>query len=122
MKKLLLILLCFPFLVFSQNEKRLALVIGNSDYQYLPKLPNPVGDALLIAQTLDSLGFDVTLDTNISTARNFLDRITEFGAKRDSFEVGFIFYAGHGMQVNGQNYLLPTKEKFSSEIAASKTY
>jgi len=57
-----------------------------------------------------------------ATARNFLDRITEFGAKRDSFEVGFIFYAGHGMQVNGQNYLLPTKEKFSSEIGPSKTY
>jgi tetratricopeptide (TPR) repeat protein len=120
MKKLLLILLCFPLLVFSQDEKRLALVIGNSDYQYLPKLPNPVGDALLIAQTLDSLGFDVTLDTNISTARNFLDRIIEFGAERDSFEVGFIFYAGHGMQVNGQNYLLPTKEEFSSEIEVER--
>lgn len=120
MRKLLLILLCFPFLVFSQNEKRLALVIGNSDYQYLPMLPNPVGDALLIAQTLDSLGFDVTLDTNISTARNFLDRIIEFGAKRDSFEVGFIFYAGHGMQVNGQNYLLPTKEEFNSEIEVER--
>ena len=113
-------MLCFPLLLFSQNEKRLALVIGNSDYQYLPKLPNPVGDALLIAKTLDSLGFDVTLDTNISTARNFLDRITEFGSKRDSFEVGFIFYAGHGMQVNGQNYLLPTKEKFNTEIEVER--
>ena len=54
----------------AQTEKRLALVIGNSNYQYLSKLPNPVGDALLIAETLDSLGFEIMLDTNITTKRN----------------------------------------------------
>ena len=115
MKKLLLILLCFPLLLFSQNEKRLALVIGNSDYQYLPKLLNPVGDALLIAETLDSLGFEIMLETNIKTKRKFLNKIIEFGERRDSFDVGFIFYAGHGMQVDGKNYLLPTKDTLKTE-------
>ena len=69
MKKLLFIFLVLPLLVMGQTEKRLALVIGNSDYQYLSKLPNPVGDALLIAETLDSLGFEIMLDTNIKTKR-----------------------------------------------------
>ena len=115
MKKLLLIFLVLPLLMVAQTEKRLALVIGNSNYQYLPKLPNPVGDALLIAETLDSLGFEIMLDTNITTKRKFQKKISEFGARRDSFDVGFIFYAGHGMQVDGKNYLLPTKEEFETQ-------
>jgi len=64
MKKLLLILLCFPLLVLSQEDKRLALVIGNANYDK-GELKNPVNDALLIAQTLKGLDFDVILDTNI---------------------------------------------------------
>ena len=60
MKKLLLILLCFPLLVFSQDEKRLALVIGNANYDK-GELKNPVNDALLIAETLKKLDFDVIL-------------------------------------------------------------
>ena len=115
MKKLLLILCCLPLLMVAQTEKRLALVIGNSDYKHLSKLPNPVGDALLIAETLDSLGFEVILDTNITTKRKFQKKISEFGARRDSFDVGFIFYAGHGMQVDGKNYLLPTEEEFKTQ-------
>ena len=78
----------------AQEEKRLALVIGNANYKYLPKLKNPVGDALLISETLDSLGFVVDLHTDITTKRKFVKAITGFGAKRDSFDVGFIFYAG----------------------------
>ncbi|MDA0765032.1 MAG: caspase family protein, partial [Proteobacteria bacterium] len=115
MKKLLLILLCLPLLVIGQTQKRLALVIGNSDYQYLSKLPNPVGDAQLIAETLDSLGFEVMLETNIRTKREFINKIIEFGERRDSFEVGFIYYAGHGMQVDGKNYLLPTGDTIKTE-------
>ena len=115
MKKLLFVLLALPLLMAGQTQKRPALVIGNSDYQYLSKLPNPVGDALLIAETLDSLGFEVILDTNITTKRKFQKKISEFGARRDSFDVGFIFYAGHGMQVDGKNYLLPTEEEFKTQ-------
>ena len=101
--------------LFAQQEKRLALVIGNANYKYLPKLKNPVGDALLMSETLDSLGFVVDLHTDITTKRKFVKAITSFGAKRDSFDVGFIFYAGHGIQIDGKNYILPTEEEFASE-------
>ncbi|MDG2344036.1 MAG: caspase family protein [Flavobacteriales bacterium] len=116
MNKLLLILSIFICFIFqAQKEKRLALVIGNSDYQHMDKLKNPVNDAVLMAQIFDSLGFEVLLDTNITTSRKFVKSISDFGAKRDSFDVGFIFYAGHGMQVDGKNYLIPTDEEFSTE-------
>jgi len=114
MKKILLILLCFPLLVFSQDEKRLALVIGNANYDK-GELKNPVNDALLIAKTLDSLDFDVILDTNIADKRSFKNTIRKFGDKRQDYDVAFIYYAGHGIQVSGENYLLPTKETFASE-------
>jgi len=107
--------LCFHHGGNCHNKKRLALVIGNSDYKHLSKLPNPVGDALLIAETLDSLGFEIMLETNIKTKRKFLNKIIEFGERRDSFDVGFIFYAGHGMQVDGKNYLLPTEDSLKTE-------
>ena len=74
MKKLLLILLCFPLLVFSQDEKRLALVIGNANYDK-GELKNPVNDALLIAETLDKLDFEVILDTNIANRGAFVEVI-----------------------------------------------
>ena len=70
MKNLLLILLCFPFLVFSQNQKRLALVIGNANYDQ-GKLKNPVNDALLMDSTLRILGFDVMLSTDIENKADF---------------------------------------------------
>tara|TARA_B100002003_G_C14135101_1_gene545823 strand:+ start:428 stop:2203 length:1776 start_codon:yes stop_codon:yes gene_type:complete len=115
MKKLLLVLLCFPLLVFSQDEKRLALVIGNANYDK-GELKNPVNDALLMAKTLDSLGFDILLHTNIVNESKFKEAIIEFGDKRGSYDVGFIYYAGHGIQINGKNYLLPTKVDFQKEI------
>ena len=68
-----------------------------------------------MAETLDSLGFEIMLNTNIKTEREFLNKIIEFGERRDSFDVGFIFYAGHGMQVDGKNYLLPTEENLKTE-------
>jgi hypothetical protein len=114
MKKLLLILLCFPLLVFSQHEKRLALVIGNANYDK-GELKNPVNDALLIAEILDSLEFDIILDTNIADKSSFIETIRKFGSRRPDYDVAFVYYAGHGIQVGSENYLLPTKEVFKSE-------
>ena len=114
MKKLLLILLCFPLLVFSQDEKRLALVIGNANYDK-GELKNPVNDALRIAETLKKLEFDVILGTNIATKSDFTDVVMEFGDRRENYDVAIIYYAGHGVQVNGVNYLLPTKVDFQKE-------
>ena len=115
MKKLLIIFFCIPLLLFSQEEKRLALVIGNANYDK-GKLNNPVNDALLIAETLKKLEFDVILDTNLTDKRLFKDKIREFGNKRPEYDVAFVYYAGHGIQVGSENYLLPTKEVFESEF------
>ena len=114
MKKLLLILLCFPLLVFSQDEKRLALVIGNANYDK-GELKNPVNDALLIAETLKKLDFDVILKTNIADKNSFVEAVMEFGDKRPDYDVAFVYYAGHGIQVGSDNYLLPTKVDFQKE-------
>lgn len=110
-----LIILLLPLTLFSQTEeKRLALVIGNSNYDKGP-LNNPVNDALLIARTLDSLDFDVILDTNIENKSAFVDVVMEFGDKRPEYDVAFVYYAGHGVQVGAENYLLPTKVDFQKE-------
>ena len=114
MKNILLILLCFPLLLFSQNEKRLALVIGNANYDK-GELNNPVNDALLIAKTLKGLDFDVILDTNIVNKADFVEKVMEFGDRRPDYDVAFVYYAGHGIQVGAYNYLLPTKVGFQRE-------
>ena len=114
MKKLLFILLITTSFCYSQEEKRLALVIGNADYEK-GVLKNPVNDAKLIAKALDSLGFEVLEYYNLTTQRQLKKAILEFGAKRDSANVGFVYYAGHGVQVNNENYLLPTQEEYTSQ-------
>ena len=101
--------------VNAQEEKRLALVIGNANYEK-GVLKNPVNDALLMDSTLRVLGFEVILDTNISTKTKFLEKVLEFGKLRSQYDLGLIYYAGHGVQINGYNYLLPTKEKLLNQI------
>ena len=107
-------LLILSLCCFGQGESRLALVIGNSDYSITP-LQNPVNDARLMAKTLQELGFKVLVHENLETRREFANAIRVFGEMRSNFDVGFVYYAGHGMQVNAENYLLPTKESFESE-------
>ncbi len=86
---------------------RYALIIGNADYQYLPTLDNPVNDANDMASTLTALGFsvDVELDASQETME---DAIANFGRKLASGGVGLFYYAGHGIQVNDINYMIPT--------------
>ena len=111
----ILLLFLVSLSVFSQDEKRLALVIGNANYDK-GELKNPVNDARLIASTLDSLDFDVILKENLSTKRDMTAAIREFGAKRSEYDVAFVYYAGHGIQVDDENFLLPTKEVFEEEF------
>tara|TARA_B110000211_G_scaffold199134_1_gene229386 strand:+ start:32 stop:1942 length:1911 start_codon:yes stop_codon:yes gene_type:complete len=115
MKNLIYFFLLISFFSFSQEEKRLALVIGNANYDK-GELKNPANDAKLIASTLDSIGFDVLLHTNIERRRDFLAAINEFGTKLPNYDVSFVYYAGHGIQINSENFLLPTKEIFEMEI------
>ena len=112
----LFLLLLLPFFLFSQEkEKRLALVIGNANYDK-GELKNPVNDARLIASTLDSLDFDVILKENLSTKKDMTAAIREFGSRHSEYDVAFVYYAGHGVQVDDENFLLPTKETFEEEF------
>jgi uncharacterized caspase-like protein/regulator of sirC expression with transglutaminase-like and TPR domain len=98
------------FIAASEKEKRTALVIGNSNYQETGQLPNPVNDATDMAQVLRELGFDVILlkDANLSQMGEALD---EFHAKLLEGGVGVFYYAGHGMQLDSENYLIPIDAK-----------
>ena len=85
---------------------RLALVIGNSKYTDLPKLKNPSNDAHAIVDALRDVGFDVTLVTDASET-NIRRAVRKFADQSDQVDVALVYYAGHGAQVNGENYLLP---------------
>jgi uncharacterized caspase-like protein len=101
-------------------EPRLALVIGNSDYAFSPRLDNPVNDARLMDAKLRSVGFDVTLAQNLDyqpMKRAFLD-FTERVRHAGPQAVALIYYSGHGIQVHDQNYLVPTNAKLDREIDA----
>jgi hypothetical protein len=86
---------------------RVALVIGNGAYTNATKLPNPSNDATAISQALRRIGFDVVEGRDLSK-RSMEEKIIEFGRKLDNASVALFFYAGHGLQVGGRNYLVPT--------------
>jgi len=91
------------------------LVIGNALYEKGP-LKNPVNDANLIAESLEKLDFEVELYNNLASRDEMLVAIKDFGRKRNNYEVAFIYYAGHGIQLNNENYLLPVNEEFEVEV------
>src|SRR5262245_21197467 len=90
------------------QERRTALVIGNSAYQKSP-LVNPVNDAQAMATTLGSLGFTVTKIENASKSQ-MADAIRKFGDTIKLGGVGLFYFAGHGVQVNGENFLIPVDD------------
>ena len=94
-------------------ERRVALVIGNASYATAP-LKNPVNDARDMAASLKSLGFDVSLVTD-ATMQQMETAVREFGQKLRQGGVGLFYYAGHGVQVAGENYLIPVYAVIQSE-------
>ncbi len=100
---------------FVAAQTRLALVIGNGAYTHAGRLPNPPGDARLMAAALRPLGFTVTelIDADaVSMKRAMLDFSRSL---RGSDAVGLFYYAGHGLQVNGYNYLVPVNANVADE-------
>ena len=98
------------------EEKRIALVVGNSNYAFGP-LKNPVNDAALMADTLRELGFEVILEIDASQVR-MKRAIQSFGQKLESAGkdgVGLFYYAGHGIQSKGVNYLIPIEAQVHRE-------
>jgi hypothetical protein len=93
----------------AQTEERVALVVGNGKYDHLARLPNPANEAQLIATTLQTVGFELIggkAQTDLDRA-SFEHAIREFGAKLAGGSVGLFYYAGHGLQLQGANYLVP---------------
>ncbi|MEP7083286.1 MAG: caspase family protein [Betaproteobacteria bacterium] len=87
-------------------DRRLALVVGNNNYKNAP-LVNPINDARLVAKTLEGLGFEVMLRENLSL-REFKAVMRQFATRLENEEgTGLLYYAGHGVQIEGRNFLLP---------------
>jgi hypothetical protein len=94
-------------------DQKIALVIGNAAYP-ASRLRNPVNDAKAMADKLRSLGFDVVLRTD-STQRDMTRAISQFGQRLALGSVGLFYYAGHGMQVRGKNFLIPIDAEIETE-------
>ena len=95
------------------SERRVALVIGNWTYQASP-LKNPENDAADMARALADLGFQV-IHKNNASRREMSSAIRQFGKRIQEGGIGLFYYAGHGMQVNGKNYLIPVDAAIAAE-------
>jgi uncharacterized caspase-like protein len=92
----------------ARAERRVALVIGNSAYKSVPRLTNPANDATLVGGMFKKAGFDtvdIKLDLNVVDMRKAL---REFGSRAREADVAVLYYAGHGIELDGVNYLIPT--------------
>jgi uncharacterized caspase-like protein len=94
-------------------ERRVALVIGNSAYEHVPQLANPKNDAADMAKKLKDLGFEVVVGENLDLS-SMRKTARDFAAKLDGADLSLFFYAGHGLQVNGSNFMAPVDAKLAS--------
>lgn len=94
--------------------ERVALVIGNGAYLRVPTLPNPTRDATDIARALERLDFKVTQLSN-GTAADMRKALVEFGRSAEGSRMAILFYAGHGMEAGGENWLIPTDATLRSD-------
>ncbi|MGO9172767.1 MAG: caspase family protein [Rhodomicrobium sp.] len=114
--------LCFLFLTLAAclafqpalAETRVALIVGNGDYIGQPRLPNPPHDAQDMSAALESLGFKVITGVNVDKTA-FDGKLHEFARAATDADVAIFFYSGHGMQINGVNYLIPIDAPVSKE-------
>lgn len=108
---------CFAALAALRTEAcagtRLALVLGNGNYQAVPALGNPANDAADLAQSLRSVGFEV-IEQRDATRDAMAKAVRDFSERLRGADVALFFYAGHGLQMNGENYLLPVDAKIET--------
>src|SRR5471032_2271747 len=96
-------------------EKRVALVLGNSAYQNVAPLPNPVNDGAVIAATLTQAGFDVVDSRHDLPAAETRRALRDFADRARDADIAVVYYAGHGMEVDGTNYLIPVDAKLERD-------
>ncbi|MCC8939064.1 caspase family protein [Bradyrhizobium sp. Arg68] len=102
------------FAVPAHAAKRVALVIGNNDYRNVPKLQKAVNDARTMGDTLKQLGFSVMVAENLNR-QAFSETLLAFDRTVEPGDTAFFFYAGHGFEIMGQNFLLPTDVPAATE-------
>ena len=107
----ILLLVCQPAFA----EKRVALVLGNSAYQNVAKLPNPVNDGAVIAATLKDAGFDVVDSRHDLPAAETRRVLRDFADRARDADIALVYYAGHGIEVDGANYLIPVDAKLERD-------
>lgn len=107
----LLLFACGPALA----GKRVALVLGNSAYQNVPQLTNPVNDAALMTETFKKAGFDVVVSRNDLGALETRRALRDFADSAADADIAVIYYAGHGIEVDGTNYLIPVDAKLERD-------
>jgi hypothetical protein len=106
-----LVLVCQPAFA----ARRVALVLGNSAYQNVAKLPNPVNDGAAIAATLTSAGFDVVDSRHDLAAAETRRALRDFADRARDADIAVVYYAGHGIEVDGTNYLIPVDAKLERD-------
>ena len=106
-----LLLVCQP----ASAEKRVALVLGNGAYQNAARLPNPVNDGATIAATLRDAGFDVVDSRHDLPAAETRRALRDFADRARDSDIAVVYYAGHGLEVDGTNYLIPVDAKLERD-------
>ena len=114
-RMLVAMLLFLALAVASSAEQRVALVIGNGNYSHTPVLRNPANDATDIAAALRNLGFAVIEGVDLDRSA-FEAKLREFAGASRAADTALFFYAGHGIQVDGENYLLPVDARLTEEF------
>jgi hypothetical protein len=110
----IVITVALPFATSAHAEKRVALVIGNNDYKNVPKLQKAVNDARAMGTALKQLGFNVMVAENLNR-QQFSEALLTFDNVVQPGDTAFFFYAGHGFEIAGQNFLLPTDVPAATE-------
>lgn len=106
-----LLFVCQPALA----EKRVALVVGNSNYKNAAALPNPANDAAAIAATLKGAGFDIVESKLDLQAADMRRALRDFADQARDSDIAVVYYAGHGIEMDGTNYLIPTDARLERD-------
>jgi uncharacterized caspase-like protein len=99
----------------ARAQSRVALIIGNSAYAHVTALPNPANDAEDVAASFERLGFQVTRVANANRAA-MLDALRSFEERSVGAEIAIVFFAGHGIEVDGTNYLIPVDARLARDV------
>ncbi len=103
------------FATAASADRRVALVIGNSAYGNAPTLANTINDATAIAKLFKSVGFEVVISRNDLGVVDFKRTVREFLLTAETADVAVVYYAGHGIEIGGDNYLVPVDAKLARD-------